>query len=460
MSLTKIFSVAALLALSGLNLFAQKIWKVADSVVDGQALCFTRGTWGIAINGQSFQQDALTSFNGFQYATYYDWGRRLCVARKNEKAGDWEVIHFADYQFKGNDSHNVAVLGLCARDGTIHLAFDHHGSPLHYRVSKPGVALKPEKYSWEAGLFERTTNTLEPGKPLARVTYPRFLRTPAGGLQFGCRIGSSGDGDKCLADYDAKTGIWKNFGGFAGSQGNYQGSSSRNAYLNGLTYDRRGRLHVTWCWRETGSPMTNHDLNYAYSDDEGVTWSNDRGQRVGKRGWQLLTIGSPGIRVVEFPMNRGLVNATTQAVDSRNRIHFVTLHLPDDVPQQANWDETRTKARFFHYWRDAKGKWLRNEMNFIGSRPQLWFDSADNAYAIAVGDRFNESEYLSVLAASAKSKWTDWKEIHREKGPFTGQPQVDRYAKANVLSVYVQEAPKAAGVTESPLRVMTFRAGN
>ena len=443
----------------GPKLLAQSVEKVADSVVDRAALCFTQGAWGICVNGQSFQQDALTSFNGFQYATYYDSARRLCVARKNERSNAWEVIRFADHHFKGNDAHNVAVLGICAGDGTIHLAFDHHVNPLHYRVSRPGVALTPGKFPWTAELFGPITNTLAPGKPLLRVTYPRCLRTPEGGLQFACRIGSSGAGDKCLADYDPKTHVWKDFGAFAGGQGTYQKSTSRNPYLNGLTYDRRGRLHVTWCWRETGDPMTNHDLDYAFSDDGGVTWLNNAGESVGTRGDRLMTIDSPGIRVVELPMNRGLINATTQAVDSRNRIHLVTFHLPDDVPQQADWETSRRQARFFHYWRDDAGKWVGNKMDFIGSRPQLWFDAADNAYLVFVGDRFNESPYLSILAASAKHKWTDWQLVHQERGPFTGQPQLDRYAKPGVLSVYIQEAPKAAGQTASPLRVISFHAG-
>lgn len=450
--------MTGLVVLPALNLTAQSIRLVANTIVDANALCFTQGTWGIGINGQTFQQDALTSFKGFQYATYYDSDRRVCVARKSEKAVAWEVVRFTDHHLKGNDVHNVTVLGLCAADGTIHLAFDHHGHPLHYRASQAGVALKPKKFTWTVDLFRGITNSLEPGRPLSRVTYPRFLRTPEGGLQFGCRLGASGNGDKCLADYDPNTGVWKNFGAYAGGTGNYLTSNSRNPYLNGLTYDARSRLHVTWCWRETGDPMSNHDLNYAFSDDGGLTWLNNTGESVGIRGKRLLTIDTPGVRVVEFPMNRGLINTTTQAVDRRRRIHLVTFHLPDNAPVVTDWDGARRAAKFSHYWRDQHGHWTCNEMDFMGSRPQLWFDSADNAFVIFVGDRFHESPYLSIVAATAKTKWTDWKLVHRETGPFIGQPQIDRYGNPNRLSVYIQEAPKQFGDTASPLRVMTFQA--
>src|SRR5690606_8577436 len=149
--------------------------------------------------------------------------RRLCVARRESSSPKWEVIRFADYHFKGNDTHNVAVIGIAPRDGTIHLAFDHHGHPLHYRVSRAGVASRPKDFSWNAGLFGEIASELEPGKKINRVTYPRFLRTPEGGLQFGCRIGGSGNGDKYLADYDPVSGVWKNFGACFGGTGDYLG---------------------------------------------------------------------------------------------------------------------------------------------------------------------------------------------------------------------------------------------
>lgn len=433
--------------------------KIADSVVDPNALYFVNPSWGHTVNGQSFQQDALSTYQEFQYATYFDANRRLCLARRPVRDSAWEVIRFSDHEFRGNDTHNVAVLGISENDGAIHLSFDHHGGPLRYRVSRPGVALTPGDFTWDEPLFGPITSELEPGKTLARVTYPRFVRTPAGGLQFGCRIGGSGNGDKCLADYDPASGRWENFGGFAGGQGLYESSESRNAYLNGLTYDHLGRLHVTWCWRETGNPMTNHDLNYAWSEDEGQTWLNNAGEVIGGRD-QVMTIASPGLRIVEIPMNRGLMNAMTQAVDSRGRIHIVTFHLPDDTPRQPDWNTTRPETRYFHYWRDENGEWQRNQMDFNGGRPQLWFDARDNAFLVFAGDRYNPSSDLSIATAPARNQWRDWKIVHREPGPFTGQPRLDAHAEPGLLSVYIQEEPKDLQQPFSPLRVIDFRAAS
>jgi hypothetical protein len=431
--------------------------KVGDSVIDARALIFTNGTWGVCINGQTFQQDALTSFQGYQYATYYDSDRHVCVARRKSGAAKWEVIRFADHRIKGNDTHNVSVIGICARDGTIHLSFDHHGGPLHYRMSRSGVALRPAEFVWSAELFGATTSQLEPGRELKRVTYPRFLRTPDGGLQFGCRIGSSGNGEKCLADYDPASGTWSRFGAFAGGAGVYENSKERNPYLNGLTYDATGRLHVTWCWRETGDPMTNHDLDYAWSDDRGRIWRNNSGQEIGQRGAGPVVLASPGVRVVELAMNRGLINATTQAVDRHNRIHLATFHLPDANPAPKDWESARRQSHFFHYWRADDGRWQRNELSAIGSRPQLWFDEQENAYLVFVGDRFNPSPELTIAAASAANHWNDWRIIHREAGPFSGQPQLDRHGHPGVLAIYIQQAAPKPTETASPLRVLEFK---
>src|SRR5204863_6627670 len=120
-------------------------------------------------NGRAFQQDALASVKGWQYTTWFDAERRLCVARRAVRGRKWQAIRFDDYHFKGNDTHNAPVLGICPADGTIHLSFDHHGSPLHYRVSKPGAATSPASTNWDASLFSDTTDQLEPAKSVRRV---------------------------------------------------------------------------------------------------------------------------------------------------------------------------------------------------------------------------------------------------------------------------------------------------
>ena len=185
------------------------ITRTGDKVVDPMALTLDGSRWGMAINGKSFQQDALISHMGYQYLAYYDARRNVCLSRRKLPAGTWEIIRFTDYLFQGNDAHNTISMGICPNDGTIHLAFDHHGHPLHYRVSRKGLATTPESLTWDTSLFSPVLAELEKGKTI-KITYPRFFQVPDGELQFCYRRGGSGGGDRMLVDYNSVEGKWEN----------------------------------------------------------------------------------------------------------------------------------------------------------------------------------------------------------------------------------------------------------
>ena len=168
------------------------VTKVTRSKVD--AALTIEGRWGTFINGKSYQQMPIDTYRGWQYVTYYDQQRRVSIGRRKLPDGAWELISFEDYLFEGDDNHNVTVLGISRSDGTIHLAFDHHGEPLKYRVSQPGVATDPDNVQWNASLFGDVRDWLKQGETLSNVTYPRFVLTPQGGLLFVSRNGGARDG--------------------------------------------------------------------------------------------------------------------------------------------------------------------------------------------------------------------------------------------------------------------------
>ena len=421
---------------------------VGDSLVDAQALTI-KGGFGQAINGKSFQQDAVVSFEGFQYVAYYDAARWVCVARRALPYGDWGIVRLMDYTFESNDAHNTISMGLCAKDGTIHLAFDHHGHPLHYRVSRKGAASRPSKVPWEADLFGPVLGALEKDKPI-QITYPRFIPTPDGGLQFCYRRGGSGSGDRMLVDYDPASGAWKGTRQIDSGKGLWRAgeikSNSRCSYPNGYDYGPFGRLHATWVWRE-GPQTANHDLMYVYSEDRGTTWKNSRGEII--EGPPALD--SPGITAVEISHKLGLMNTHGQAVDSKGRIHTVMWHCTEEslktagsAPGETRWGPPGTQ-RYHHYWRDGKGVWQHRELpGAVGKRPKILMDEADNAFLILRGNgQFSHAGALVIAAASAASEWTDWQVIHVEKGPFGNEMLADtsRWKKEGVLSVMAQEAP-------------------
>lgn len=90
------------------------------------------------INANSFQQNVLTTVNGWQYAALYTdqvGGKKIdcCfvkLARRRVlplgESGPWQTFTFEDYRQVADDGHNGINIGVCKGDGTIHVAFDHH----------------------------------------------------------------------------------------------------------------------------------------------------------------------------------------------------------------------------------------------------------------------------------------------------------------------------------------------
>lgn len=444
-----------------------EVAKIGDSVVDANALTI-QGGFGQAINGLSFQQEAVITHGQHQYVGYYDGGRRVCIARRKLPAGKWEVARFTDYAFQSNDAHNTISIGVCPGDGTIHIAFDHHNHPLHYRMSRRGAATKPEAAAWCAALFGPVTSRLEKDKPVTELCYPRFWQTPGGGLQFGYRYGRSGSGNRMLVDYDAKTGDWRNTRQIDSGKGVFRDargtSSSRCSYPNGYTYGPKGRLHATWVWRES-SQGANHDLVYVYSDDGGWTWRNNKGRKLaGPPG-----VYSPDIKVVDIPRSLGLMNTHGQAVDSQGRVHVVMWHCTErslqaagSRPGEHRWGPKQAR-RFHHYWRDRSGKWRHHELpGPAGSRPKIFMDANDNAVLIYSDSwsrgLFSRQGGLRILAATCGAEWKDWRVIHTEQGPFVNEMLGDpvRWKRDGVLSVMVQGSPGEPH-DSTPLRILDFR---
>ncbi len=446
---------------------------ISSSAVESRVMTID-GRFGRSINGQSFQQDVLVSHLGYQYITYYDVDGFVCLARRKLPYGEWQVLRLEDYIFTSDDAHNVISMGICPEDGTIHLAFDHHGGPLHYRRSNTGVASKPHETNWDASIFGPIVSELEPGKQTG-VTYPRFIQTPDGGLQFCYRRGGSGDGDRMLVDYCAKSGTWTNGRQIDSREGAFKDalgeSDSRCSYPNGYTYGPEGKLHVTWVWRENAQGA-NHDLVYVFSEDGGNSWKNNSGDPLP----DPPHLHSPGITVVGINRDKGLMNTHGQEVDSKGRVHVVMWHTVDPIeadPEsgklKSRWGEPSDR-RYHHYFRDTCGTWQHRILpGIVGTRPKVFVDEEDNLIVIngtpRVQGTMDQGIYftggdLVIASASAESKWTDWKIIHVEKGPFGNEMlgDVPRFKKDGILSVMVQDVSEESRAP-SPLRVIDFTFG-
>jgi hypothetical protein len=396
-------------------------------------------SYGGYLNGESFQEDGIVSYNGYQYAAFWNTGRHVVVARRSLPSGTWSTIELTDYTNSADDAHNTISIGICPGDGTLHLSFEHHGNNLHYRKSATGLVTNPTTATWAASTFSAVTSALVGSTTVTLVTYPRFVTEPDGSkMLFEARIGESGSGDEYLWEYDGTTHAWTSLGKYVDGIGD-----SINAYPHGLSYTKGGtRLHMSWCWRETSDASTNHDIDYIYSDDHGRTWKNNAGTTVATSGSSYITKSSSGIKVWTINQNRGLINQEHMAVDATGRVHVLLSHMPDAQADDSSFDSARTKSQFFHYWRDTNGTWTRVAMGGLpvvaSFRGKLAISSSNNVYAILPD--------LRIAAATAAANFATWTVLDStDSGRFFSDPLIDtaRLVAEDKLTVFYPQKSSA-----------------
>lgn len=341
----------------------------------------------------NFGPGSLWTHKGWQYAAYWDDARQVSIARRELPAGEWAVASLPDYQrtetgdrgkggkiSKGfGDGHEKVAMGI-SPDGVIHLSFDHHLSTLRYRTSKLPIADDPTSHPWSADLFGPVQDHLG-GPQITSVTYPSFYTDGTHFLLYLRLGGGSGSANSHLFDY--QNGAWQ-----VNSEKDSQiidrnwsgGNGTVNAYPFGLIF-QGGRLHLTWCWRDTPVPSTCHDLCYAYSEDFGNTWKNNDGKIIGKRGEEFITADSPGVSVWPIPAGTQYVNGGSMLVSEDGRIHVI-FRGEDGKPA--------------HFQRDPEtATWQRETASSLAS---LVNSHHDFIYAFAEGD-------LYQLHPSDQSAW-------------------------------------------------------
>lgn len=237
----------------------------------------------------------LISDATYQYLAFYDADHRLTVAKRRLGGTEWE---FAVTPEKvGWDTHNRAVL-FQDRDGYLHLTGNMHNDPLnYYRTQAPRDIQAFEAIHTWAGQYEN------------RVTYPYLLEAADGSLHMMYRHGGSGNGMRLLVHYEEDSQRW------VGTGSAFISGMDReppcNAYPFGSIHeDGNGVWHIAWCWRETPDVVTNFDICYAKSLDNGYTWQRWNGSAY------TLPIRPENAEVVEdIAMRSGLMNGGAITTD-------------------------------------------------------------------------------------------------------------------------------------------------
>jgi len=267
---------------------------------------------GSSVNVVANVRQSVFTHGRTQFAAFYDADRFMVLARRSRDDDRWETRRTA-HQGNAADAHNSISLVVDGA-GILHVAWDHHASPLNYAR---GVA---------PGSLELGPRLAMTGQRESRVTYPQFSRLPGGDLLFLYRDGASGRGTLVLNRYVVAKGAWT-----AVQTNLIDGEGERSPYWD-MTIDRQGTLHLAWVWRESPDVATNHDICYARSADEGRTWSGSDGIRVA-----VPITARTAEYAVRIPQNSNLMNSPAITADDGGRPYVTTY-----------WSATPGAAPRFH----------------------------------------------------------------------------------------------------------------
>jgi len=241
------------------------------------------------INDVIFRHNSLISHGAAQFGAFYDEnGKLVLVKRKLGTAVQSRAWLIRPSQYTGDikDAHksiSIAVDGA----GYLHVVWNKHNSRLQYCRSRSPGSLELSDQMPMTGDLEN------------RVTYPELYQLPGGDLIFLYRDGSSGNGNLVMNRYDVKTAKW-----FRVQRNMIDGESTRNAYWQAFV-DQQGTIHLSWVWRETPDVISNHDVCYAKSIDNGKTWQKTTGEK-----YRLPITAASAEYVQHIPEKSDLINQT------------------------------------------------------------------------------------------------------------------------------------------------------
>lgn len=386
-----------------------------------------------SINTVIFRRNSLDSDGENQFVAYYDPEGYVVIGKRSLDSDNWELKKTA---FKGNtsDAHNSISLALDG-DGYVHLSWDHHDNELRYAKSKYPLSL-------EFGEKERMTGLEE-----SKVTYPEFHRLPNGNLIFMYRSGSSGRGNLLINKYDTQSKSWNQMHNKL-----IDGEGERNAYWQSYV-DQLGNIHLSWVWRESWDVSTNHDMGYAVSRDEGVSWEKSTGEK-----YTLPITISSAEYAWKIPQNSSLINQTAMAADKNGNPYIATYWAEEDIPQlhvifhnDGKWQKVSPNHRIEPFALGGGGT-----KRIPISRPQLLVDNQERIYIIY---RDEERGNKVSLVYQNNSGWAVRDLTAYSVGQWEPTYDIGLWKARQSLHLFVQNVEQldAEGITEglsSPIKII------
>jgi hypothetical protein len=383
-----------------------------------------------SVNVTVFRKNSLVTHDGVQYAAYYDAARYVVLARRRLGSSAWTVQR-SQYQGRAQDAHNGISI-MADGQGYLHVAWDHHDTPLRYaRSTEPG-ALTLGAQQAMLGRDEKS------------VSYPEFHRLPDGDLLFLYRDGGSGRGNLVVNRYRLAGARWERL-----QDKLIDGEGQRNAYWQAHA-DRQGVLHLSWVWRESPDVASNHDLAYARSRDGGRSWERSDGTP-----YQLPLTAASAEYAQRIPQRSELINQTSMAADSSGRPYIATYwrDAGSTVPQYRVVFHTgqRWEARTLPLRKTAFSLSGGGTKRIPMARPQLLLAEQGGLLVFRDEERGNKVS-VAVIKDFQSFQWS----VHDLSDAAVGawEPTFDSelWKARGILSLFVQNVAQvdAEGIAQRP----------
>lgn len=381
------------------------------------------------------------SYNNFQFAAYYDSLGYVVLAKRKLGTDNWEV---KTTNKKGNikDAHNCIAIAIDG-NGYVHIAWDHHANALRYAISKEPLSLELMDKKPMTGANEKS------------VTYPEFYTFSNGDLLFLYRDGASGKGNLVMNRYLLKEQKWIPI-----QQNLIDGEGKRNAYWQTFV-DGKDVIHISWVWRESSDVSSNHDINYAKSDDGGITWKKSNNETY------TLPINIANAEVVcSIPQKSELMNQTSMYVNEKGE-PFIATYFTSTITHKPEY-----QLIYLQY-----GKWnlkqVSNRVNTFSlsgtgtkkipiSRPQVLVNKG-KVFIICRDEE--RSNFVSIYSNDGKGlgKWTCTDLLKEDVGNWEPTYDIELWKQKKQLHVFVQynaqgDGEKVMKTNAKPVKILEYDA--
>jgi BNR repeat-containing family member len=387
-----------------------------------------------SINAVAFRKNSLISYKGIQFIAFYNKSGDVVIGKRTIESAQW-TLRKTQYKGQVADAHNSISIMLDGA-GYLHLVWGLHNAPLNYCKSE-------EPFSLE--LTDKLSMT---GSDEDRISYPEFYRLKNGDLLFLYRDGQSGKGKLMINKYEINSGTWLSL-----HHNLIDGEDQRSAYWQACP-DQSGTFHLSWTWRESPNVSSNHDICYACSRDNGVTWEKSTGEK-----YSLPITSASAEYAWKVPPNCELINQTSMAADQQGNPFIATY-----------WRQQNSTVPQYQLVFKNENRWQHVEFGFrttpfslegVGTksipvaRPQVLLDESAGKLKIRYVFRDIERNHkpsLLTITDLQQPKWTIEDLAKNSVGAWEATYDTELWREKSILHLFLENVQQAdaEGLINSP----------